>query len=297
MPVETVGHEPIENRPGLDESRRQKLVEFFRIDAQVADAGRHGAAFDTGNAVEKLGGVAADRVHDLPDVVERNAARTAAVVDACGEFMFKNVLHGTAKVRARKRVAVFVCKQGRRATGAEPVRNPVDGAGASSGRVVHREWHAKNHCVWHDGGNRVFGLGLVLAVIVDGIFGIRFDVRTVRLCLFVAAKDHVGRNSDERRVMAHRKSGGIDTLAVVQEAAARGVAFAGLEGAVSARVDDSAKVESFKKFAQSSRFFGVDSKDVVSKDARVLDGADADNARCPVQFVEMPEERVTWNAV
>lgn len=297
MPVEAVGHEPVMDWPRFDESRRQKLVEFFRIDAQVADAGRHGAAFDTGNAVEKLGGVAADRVHDLPDVVERNAARTAAVVDACGEFMFQDVLHGATKVRSRERVAVFVREERRRATGAEPVRNPVDGAGASARRIVHRERHAENHYIRVDGGNRVFGLGLVLAVIVDGVFRIGLDVRAVRLRLFVAAEDHVGRNSDERRVMAHRKSGGIDTLAVVQEAAARGVAFAGLEGAIPARVDDSAKVESFKKFAQTFRFFGVDSKDVVSKDARVLDGADADNARCSVQFVEMPEERVARNAV
>ena len=283
--------------PRLDESRRQKLVVFFRIDAQVADAERHGAAFDTGDAVEKLGGVAADRVHDLPDIVERNAARTAAVVDACGEFMFQDVLHGAAKVRSRERVPVFVRKKRRRATGAEPVRNPVDGACASAGRVVHRERHAENHYIRVDGGNRVFGLGLVLAVIVDGVFRVGLDVRAVRLRLFVAAEDHVGRNSDECRVVVGRKSGGIDPLAVVQEATPGRIAFASLESAIPAGVDDGAEVELFKKFAQSSRFFGVDTKDVVSKDARVFDGADADNARCPVKLVEVPEERVTRNAV
>ncbi len=282
--------------PRFDESRRQKLVEFFRIDAQVADAGRHGAAFDTGNAVEKLGGVAADRVHDLPDVVERNAARTAAVVDACGEFMFKNVLHGTAKVRARKRVAVFVCKQGRRATGAEPVRNPVDGAGASAGRVVHRERHAENHYIRVDGGNRVFGFGLVLAVIVDGIFGIRFDVRTVRLCLFVAAKDHVGGNADECRVVAGCERGCVNALTVVQETAAGWVAFAGFERAVSAGVDDGTEVETFKKFAQTFRFFGVHAENVVSKNARVLYGANPDDI-VAIQFVEVPEKCIAGNAV
>ena len=229
--------------------------------------------------MEEFGRVAADGVYDLSDVVERNASWASAVVDACGEFMFKNVLHGTAKVRARKRVAVFVCKQGRRATGAEPVRNPVDGAGASSGRVVHREWHAENHYIRVDGGNCVFGLGLVLAVIVDGVFRVGLDVGAVRLCLFVAAEDHVGRNSDERRVMAHRKSGGIDTLAVVQEAAARGVAFAGFQRAVSAGVDDCAKVKTLEKLAQAFRFFGIDSINVVAKNARVLDRANADNAR------------------
>ena len=247
--------------------------------------------------MEEFCRVAADGVHDLSDVVKRNASRSAAVVNAGWEFVLQNILHGAAKVRSRERVAVFVREERRRATGAEPVRNPVDGACTSAGRIVHRERHAENHYIRVDGGNRVFGLGLVLAVIVDGVFRVGLDVRAVRLRLFVAAEDHVGRNSDERRVMAHRKSGGIDTLAVVQEAAARGVAFAGLEGAIPAGVDDGAEVETFEKFAQSSRFFGIDSKDVVSKDARVLDGADADNARCSVQFVEVPEERVTRNAV
>ena len=246
--------------------------------------------------MEKLGRVAADGVYDLSDVVERNASWTAAVVDACGEFMFKNVLHGTAKVRARKRVAVLVRKQGRRATGAEPVRNPVDGAGASSGRVVHRERHAKNHCVWHDGGNRVFGLGLVLAVIVDGIFGISFDVRTVRLCLFVAAKDHVGGNADESRVVAGCERGCVNALAEIQETAAGGVAFAGLERAVSACVDDSAKVELFKKFAQTFRFFGIHAENVVAKNARVLYGANPDDI-VAIQFVEVPEKCIAGNAV
>ena len=247
--------------------------------------------------MEKLGGVAADRVHDLPDVVERNAAWAAAVVDTCWELVLQNVLHGAAKVRSRERVAVFVREERCGATGAEPVRNPVDGTCASAGRIVHRERHAKNHDVWVNSGNRVLGFGLVLAVIVDGVFRVGLDVGAVWLCFFVAAEDHVGRNSDERCVVANRKCGGIDALAVVQEAAACGIAFASLESAISAGVDDGAKVETFKKFAQAFGLFCVNPENVVSKDTWVLDGADANNARCSVQFVEVPKERVTWNAV
>ena len=296
MPVETVGDELVKDWPRLDETWREQFVEFFGIDAQVANARGHGAAFDTRHSMEELGGVAADRVHDLTDVVKRYATRAAAVINACGEFVFQDVLHGAAKIRPRKRVAEFIGEQGCRATGTEPVRDPVNGAGASAGRIVHRERHAENHDVRLDSGNRVFGFGLVLAVIVDGVFRVGLDVRAVRLRLFVAAEDHVGRNSDERRVMAHRKSGGIDTLAVVQEAAARGVAFAGLEGAIPAGVDDGAEVETFEKFAQTSRFFGVDSKNVVSKDARVLDGANPDDI-VAIQFVEVPEKCIAGNAV
>ncbi len=261
--------------------------------------------------MEKFGGVAADGVHDLPDVVKRNATRTAAVVNACGEFMFKNVLHGAAKVRARKRIAVFVCEQSRRAAGAEPVRNPVDCAGASTGCVIHRERHAENYRVWLDGDNCVFGFGLVFAVIVDRVLGVRFDVRAVRLRLFVAAKDHVGGNADERRIIAGRKRGRVNALAIVQKAAPGRIAFACFQRAVPAGVDDGAKAKTLEKFAQTFRFFGVNSINVFAKNARVFDGANPDNAwsnlcawgdvafygHATVQFVEMPEKRVTRNAV
>ena len=142
VPVETVGHEPVECRPWLDEPWREQFIELFGIDAQVANTRGHGTAFDARHSVEELGRVAANGVHDLTDIVERYAARAAAVVNACGKFVLQDVLHRAAKVRARKRVAEFVGEQGRRATGAEPVRNPVNGAGASAGRVVHRKRHA-----------------------------------------------------------------------------------------------------------------------------------------------------------
>ena len=129
--------------------------------------------------------------------------------------MLQDVLYGAAKVRARERVSIFVREQGRWATGAEPVCNPVDCAGASAGRIVHRERHAQNHGVGLDGADGIFGFGLVLAVIVDRIFRVGFDVRAVWLCLFVAAKDHVGGNADECCVVAGGECGGIDTLAYV----------------------------------------------------------------------------------
>jgi len=199
--------------------------------------------------VQKFSWVAADRVDDLPYVVERNATRAATVVNACREFVFQNVLYGSAKVRARKRVSVFVREQGRRATGAEPVGDPVDGAGASAGRVVHRKWHTQDDDVRLDGCNGVFGFGLVLAVIVDGVFRVGLDVRAVWLCLFVTAKDHVGGNADERGVVACRERGCINALAVIQEPAPGRIAFACLERAVPARVNDGAKVEPLEKFA------------------------------------------------
>ena len=146
---------------------------------------------------------------------------------------------------------------------------------------------------------------------MDGVFRVGLDVRAVWLRFFVAAKDHVGRNADERRVIAGCERGRIDTLAVVQEAAAGGVAFTGFQRTVPARVDDGAKAEILEKFAQTIRFFGVNSINVVAKNARVFDGANPDNAwsnlcawgdvafygHATVQFVEMPEKRVTRNAV
>ena len=142
VPVETVGHEPVECWPWLNESWRQQFIELFGIDAQVANTRGHGTAFYARHSVEEFGRVAANGVHDLTDIVERYAARTAAVVNACWEFVLQDVLHRAAKVRARKRVSEFVGEQGRRATGAEPVRNPINGSGASAGRVVHRKRHA-----------------------------------------------------------------------------------------------------------------------------------------------------------
>ena len=142
--------------------------------------------------MKELCGVAADGIHDLPDVVKRNATWAAAVVNAGREFMLQNVLHGAAKVWARKWIAVFVREKRCWAAGAESVRYPVDGACTSTGGVVHRERHAENYDILLDGGDGVFCFGLVLAVIVDGVFRVGFDVGAVWLSLFVAAKNHVG---------------------------------------------------------------------------------------------------------
>ena len=228
--------------------------------------------------MQELGGVAADRVDDLPYVVERNATRAAAVVNACREFVLQNVLHSAAKVWARERVSEFVREQGRRATWAESVSYPVDRPGASAGRVVHRERYAENHSVGLYRADCVFCFGLVLAVIVNRVFRVGLDVRAIRLCLFVAAKDHVCRNADERCAKAGGECGGIDALTVVQEPAPGRVTFASLECAVSARVNDGPEMESLEKFAQAFGFFGVNAEDVVAKNARVFDGTNADNA-------------------
>ncbi len=218
--------------------------------------------------------------------------------------MFQDVLYGAAKVRTRKRIAVFVGEQGRWAAGAEPVRDPVNGAGASAGCVVHWKWHSENHDVGLDGGNCIFGFGLVLAVIVDGVFRVGLDVRAVWLCLLVTAKDHVSRNADKCRVIAGRKRGCIDSLAVIQKPAAGGVAFASFERAVSTCVNDGPKAEFLEKFDQSFRFFGIYAEDVLSKNARVLDWVDSNNARhvlanghVAVQLVEMPKKRKAGNAI
>ena len=227
--------------------------------------------------MQEAGGVAADRVDDLPYVVERNATRAAAVVNACGKFVLQDVLHCAAKVRARERVAEFVRKQGRWATGAEPIRYPVNRAGASAGRVVHRERHTENHGVRLDGADGIFGFGLVFAVIVNWVFRVGLDVGAVRLCLFVAAKDHVGRDADERGVVAGGECGGIDALTVVQEPAPGRVTFASLECAVSACVNDGPEMETLEKLAQAFCFFSVDSENVVTKNARVFDRPYADN--------------------
>ena len=136
----------------------------------------------------------------------------------------------------------------------------------------------------------------MLAVIVDGVFRVGLDVRAVWLRFFVAAKDHVGRNADERRIIAGCERGRIDTLAVVQEAAAGGVAFTGFQRTVPARVDDGAKAEILEKFAQTFRFFGVHAENVVSKNARVLYGANPDDI-VAIQFVEVPEKCIAGNAV
>jgi len=139
---------------------------------------------------------------------------------------------------------------------------------------------------------------------VDGVFRVGFDVRAVWLCLLVTAKDHVGRNADERCVVACGERGRINALTVIQKSAARGVAFAGLECTVSACVNDCAKAEFLEKFAQAFSFFGIDSINVFAKNARVFDRSDANNARhvlanghAAVQFIEMPKKRKAWNAV
>ena len=144
----------------------------------------------------------------------------------------------------------------------------------------------------------------MLAVIVDGVFRVGFDVWAVWLCLLVSAKDHVSRNADERCVVACGECGCINALTVIQKSAAGGVAFASFERAVSACVNDGPKAEFLEKFAQSFRFFGIYAEDVLSKNARVLDRSNADNARhvlanghAAVQLVEMPKKRKAGNAV
>jgi hypothetical protein len=63
-------------------------------------------------------------------------------------------------------------------------------------------------------------------------------------------------------------------------------------------------MELFKKLSQAFRFFSVDSKNVITKNARVFDRADADNAwhvlangHATIQFVEMPKKCKAGNAV
>ena len=93
-------------------------------------------------------------------------------------------------------------------------------------------------------------------------------------------------------------------MAVIQKPAAGGVAFASLERAVSAGVNDGPKAEFLEKLAQAFRFFGIYAKDVLSKNAGMLDWADSNNARhvlanghAAVQLVEMPKKRKAGNAV
>ena len=165
-----------------------------------------------------------------------------------------------------------------------------------SGPESGLRYSSVNKVAGRPGRKRYFGFGLVLAVIVDGVFRVGLDVGAVRFCFFVAAKDHVGRNADERRVVAGRERGCVNALAVIQKAAAGGVAFACFEGAVSAGVNDRAKMELLEKFSQTFRFFGIDAENVVSKNARMLDGANANNAVAK-QLIEMSKERVAGNSV
>ena len=144
----------------------------------------------------------------------------------------------------------------------------------------------------------------MLAVIVDGVFRVGFDVWAVWLCLLVATKDHVSRNADKCRVIAGRKRGCIDSLAVIQKPAAGGVAFAGLECTVSTCVNDCAKTVFLEKLAQAFGLFGIYAEDIFAKNARVFNRPDANNARhvlanghAAVQFIEMPKKRKAWNAV
>ena len=144
----------------------------------------------------------------------------------------------------------------------------------------------------------------MLAVIVDGVFRVGFDVWAVWLCLLVSAKDHVSRNADKCRVIAGRKRGCIDSLAVIQKPAAGGVAFAGLECTVSTCVNDCAKTVFLEKLAQAFGLFGIYAEDIFAKNARVFNRPDSNNARhvlanghAAVQFIEMPKKRKAWNAI
>lgn len=150
MPVKAGGRKPIKCGPGADESWRKQFIELAGIDVKVAYAWGHGPCIPARCSVEKFCGVASDGVYELACVVERNAARTTAVVNACREFVFQNVLDYAAHVAAIDWIPEFVGVECGRATWAESVTDPVYGTGASARCVVHREWHSEHYGVGLD---------------------------------------------------------------------------------------------------------------------------------------------------
>lgn len=158
----------------------------------------------------------------------------------------------------------------------------------------------------------------MLAVIVDRVLGGIFYVGAEMCCFFASAPDHVCGNSYECAVEISGELCGVDTLKAVEEPASGRVAFAGLQSAVSAGVDDGLELVLFEKGGETCGIFGINGDDVFSKNARVLDGANADERRLCVrvalggvngatvsavevapakEFIEVPEKRVTRDSV
>lgn len=158
----------------------------------------------------------------------------------------------------------------------------------------------------------------MLAVIVDRVLGGVFYVGAEMCSFFASAPDHVGGNSHEGTAEVGRKLCGINTLQAVQEPASGGVAFAGFQGAIPACVDDGLELALFEKGGEACGIFGINRDDIFPENARVLDGANADERRLCVRvslgwvyctaisainvcssekFVEVPEKRVTRDTV
>ena len=158
----------------------------------------------------------------------------------------------------------------------------------------------------------------MLAVIVDRVLGGIFYVGAEMCSFFASAPDHVGGNSYECAFEIRSELCCVDTLKAVQEPASGGVAFAGLQSAVSAGVDDGLELVLFEKGGETCGIFGINRDDVFSKNARVLDGANADERRFCVRvalggvyraaspainvcssekFVEVPEQGIAGDAV
>lgn len=158
----------------------------------------------------------------------------------------------------------------------------------------------------------------MFAVIMDRVLGSIFYVGAEVCCFFASAPDHVGGNSHECAPEICGELGGVDTLKAVQESASGRVAFASLQGAVSAGVDDGLELVLFEKGGEACGIFGVNRDDIFSKNAWVLDGANADE-RCfcvrvslgwvngaaisaievgsAKEFIEMAEKRVARHSV
>lgn len=158
----------------------------------------------------------------------------------------------------------------------------------------------------------------MLAVIVDRVLGSVFHVGAEMCSFFASAPDHVCGNSYESAVEICGELCGVDALKAVEEPAPGRVAFAGFQSAVSAGVDDCFELMLFEKGGEACGIFGVNRDDIFSKNARVLDGANADERSLCIrvsvgrvyrsaiatievgsakEFIEVPEKRVTRNAV
>ena len=158
----------------------------------------------------------------------------------------------------------------------------------------------------------------MLAVIVDRVLWGVFYVGAEMCSFFASAPDHVCGNSYESAVEICGELCGVDALKAVEEPASGRIAFAGFQGAVSAGVNDRLELVFFEKGGEACGIFGVNRDDVFSKNARVLDGANADE-RCfcirvsvgrvncsavsaievgsAKEFIEVPEQRITRDAV
>ena len=158
----------------------------------------------------------------------------------------------------------------------------------------------------------------MLAVIVDRVLGGVFYVGAEMCCFFASAPDHVGGNSYECAFEIRSELCCVDTLKAIEEPASGRVAFAGLQSAVSAGVDDGLELVLFEKGGETCGIFGINRDDIFPENARMLDGANPDERRLGVRvalggvyraaspaievgsakkLVEVPEKRVTRDTV